>query len=52
MVSRALLNAQLVNRKFESLNALEKTLAARCVTPSAMPEMIRQHTLFYWWKEV
>lgn len=41
----------LVNRKFETLDALEDTLATRCVTLSAMPEVIRQHTLFHWWKE-
>lgn len=41
----------LVNRKFESLDALEETLAGRCVTLAAMPEIIRQHTLFHWWKQ-
>lgn len=41
----------LVNRKFESLDALEETLATRCVVLSAMPEVIRQHTLFHWWNE-
>lgn len=41
----------LVNRKFESLDALEETLASRCNILSAMPEVIRQHTLFHWWKE-
>lgn len=40
----------LVNRKFETLEELEETLAKRCVTLSSMPEVIRQHTLFHWWK--
>lgn len=31
----------LVNRKFESLDALEETLASRCNTLAAMPEVIR-----------
>jgi transposase len=42
----------LVNRKFESLDALEEALATRCNILSAMLEAIRQHTLFHWWKEV
>ncbi len=41
----------LVNRKFESLDALEETLASRSNTLAAMPEVIRQHTLFHWWRE-
>lgn len=41
----------LVNRKFENLDALEETLASRCLTLSAMPDIIRGHTLFHWWKE-
>ncbi|GAB4335569.1 MAG: hypothetical protein OHK0047_24820 [Leptolyngbyaceae cyanobacterium] len=42
----------LVNRKFETLEELEEPLAIRCVTLSAMPEVIRQHILFHWWKNV
>jgi hypothetical protein len=38
---------RLVNRKFESLDALEETLASRCNILSAMPEVIRQHILFH-----
>ncbi|WP_199318401.1 IS630 family transposase [Leptolyngbya sp. FACHB-541] len=41
----------LVNRKFDNLDALEETLASRCLTLSAMPQTIRGHTLFHWWKE-
>lgn len=41
----------LVNRKFEDLDALEAVLATRCCTLAAMPDMIRQHTLFHWWSE-
>jgi hypothetical protein len=40
----------LVNRTFEDLDSLEEALATRCLTLSAMPEVIRQHTLFHWWK--
>jgi transposase len=40
----------LVNRKFETLEEMEDTLATRCVTLSEMPEVIRAHTLFQWWK--
>ncbi|MFM7424415.1 MAG: transposase, partial [Elainella sp.] len=41
----------LVNRKFEDLDALEAVLATRCLTLGAMPDVIRQHTLFHWWSE-
>ncbi len=41
----------LVNRKFENLDALEATLVSRCNTLAATPEVIRQHTLFHWWRE-
>jgi hypothetical protein len=41
----------LVNRNFENLDALEETLASRCNILSALPEVIRQHTLFHWWSE-
>ncbi|MBD3880749.1 hypothetical protein IFO70_03165 [Phormidium tenue FACHB-886] len=41
----------LVNRKFESLDALEETLATRYVVLSTMLEVIRQQTLFHGWKE-
>lgn len=40
----------LVNRTFETLDELEETLARRYITLSAMPEVIREHTLFHWWK--
>lgn len=40
----------LANRKFESLDALEETLASRCNILAAMPEVICQHTLFHWWR--
>ncbi len=41
----------LVNRKLETLEELEETLATRCVTLSAMLEVIRQHTPCHWWKD-
>lgn len=41
----------LVNRNFQTIDELEETLATRCLTLSAMPEIIRQHTLFHWWKD-
>jgi len=41
----------LVNRKFDTLDALEAILATRCVKLSTMPDVIRGHTLFHWWKE-
>ncbi len=50
-LSWSLSDEPLVNRKLESLAELEETLARRWVTLSAMPEVIRQHTLFHWWKE-
>jgi hypothetical protein len=42
----------LVNRKFENVDALEATLATRCNLLCAMPAVIRQHTLFHWWKDI
>jgi hypothetical protein len=41
----------LANRKFEDLDALEAVLVSRCCTLAAMPDVIRQHTLFHWWSE-
>jgi hypothetical protein len=42
----------LVNRKFETLEEFDEPLAIRCVTLSVIPEVIRQHILLHWWKNV
>ena len=41
----------LVNRKFDTLDALEAILATRWFKLSTMPDAIRGYTLLHWWKE-
>lgn len=45
----ALSDETLINRSFETIEALEEVLGARCVELSQMPDVIRAHTLFHWW---
>jgi hypothetical protein len=45
----ALTNTALANRHFASIDELEDTQAARCITLQARPDLIRSTTLFYWW---
>jgi transposase len=45
----ALTDAGLKNRHFETLTALESTLATQCQRLEATPELVRAHTLFHWW---
>lgn len=45
----ALTDAGLKNRHFETLAALEATLATQCQKLEAAPELVRAHTLFHWW---
>lgn len=42
-------DAPIKNRTFNSLDALEQTLDAQCVTLMADPECVKAHTLFHWW---
>ena len=44
-----LTNEPLVNRSFASLEELDQVLGERCVTLSAMPEMVRSLTTCHWW---
>ena len=39
----------LVNRHFQTLEALEEALATRCVTLQQQPDIIRSATHFHWW---
>jgi transposase len=43
------LDEPLVNRHFESLDALDKTVADRCIALASQPETIRNSTPFHWW---
>lgn len=45
----ALTDVDLKNRHFETLAALESTLAQQCQALEDAPEQIRAHTLFHWW---
>lgn len=44
-----LVNERMANRLFEDLGELEEALVERCLTLSGEPELIRDHTGYYWW---
>jgi hypothetical protein len=44
-----LTNEPLVNHSFASLEELDQVLGERCVTLSAMPEVVRPLTAYHWW---
>jgi hypothetical protein len=39
----------LVNRHFETIEALDQAVSERCVALTQQQEMIRASTLFHWW---
>jgi len=43
------LDEPLVNRNFESLDELDKTVGNRCIALTSQNEAIRNTTLFHWW---
>jgi Transposase and inactivated derivatives len=44
-----LTNEGVANRNFEDLDELEQAQVQRCLVIQSNPELIRSHTLFYWW---
>jgi transposase len=42
-------NEAVANKSFKDLDELEQTQAYRCLILKSKPELIRSHTLFYWW---
>lgn len=44
-------NEAIANRSFESLDAVEETLAHRCRALIDKPEFVRGLTNFYWWAD-
>jgi len=43
------LDEPLVNRNFESLDELDKTVSNRCIGLASQQDAIRNSTLFHWW---
>ena len=48
----ALSDEAIANRCFVTLDNLEKTLEAQCVSIMADPERVKAHTLFHWWPRI
>jgi transposase len=45
----SLCDEPLINRSFERLDQLEAVLGQRCRSLADQSELIRRHTLYYWW---